>query len=45
MVAKGYGKSDPAVKNINADGSDNAENRQLNRRAELKIIKIKTQKK
>lgn len=45
MVAKGYGKSDPAANNINADGSDNPENRQLNRRAELKIIKIKSQKK
>ncbi|MBI2281158.1 MAG: PD40 domain-containing protein [Bacteroidetes bacterium] len=45
MVAKGYGKSDPAANNINADGSDNPENRQLNRRAELKIIKIKSLKK
>ncbi len=45
MVAKGYGKSEPAANNINADGSDNPENRQLNRRAELKIIKIKSQKK
>ena len=41
MVAKGYGKSDPAANNINADGSDNPGNRQLNRRAELKIITLK----
>lgn len=45
MVAKGYGKLNPAENNINADGSDNPDNRQLNRRAELKIIKLKFQKK
>lgn len=45
MIAKGYGKSNPVANNINADGSDNPNNRQLNRRAELKIIKIKSQKK
>ena len=44
MVAKGYGELQPAVDNNNPNGSDNLENRQLNRRVELKIIKIKTAK-
>lgn len=38
LVAKGYGESLPLVPNTNPDGSDNPENRQLNRRTEFKII-------
>ena len=38
MVAKGYGELQPSVNNTNPDGTDNPENRQLNRRVELKII-------
>lgn len=38
LVAKGYGESLPLVSNTNADGTDNPENRQLNRRTEFKII-------
>jgi len=38
LVFKGYGETQPTVKNINPDGSDNPDNRQLNRRVELKII-------
>lgn len=33
-----YGKSKPAVPNTNEDGSDNPENRQLNRRVEIKLM-------
>lgn len=33
-----FGESKPAVPNTNDDGSDNPENRQLNRRVEIKII-------
>jgi outer membrane protein OmpA-like peptidoglycan-associated protein/tetratricopeptide (TPR) repeat protein len=33
-----YGKSKPAVPNTNEDGSDNPENRQLNRRVEIVVI-------
>lgn len=33
-----YGKSKPAVPNTNEDGSDNPDNRQLNRRVEIKVI-------
>jgi outer membrane protein OmpA-like peptidoglycan-associated protein/tetratricopeptide (TPR) repeat protein len=40
MVAKGYGEAFPSVPNENKDGSDNPENRQLNRRVELKITGI-----
>lgn len=32
-----FGESKPIVENTNADGSDNAENRQLNRRVEIKV--------
>lgn len=32
-----WGESKPAVDNANADGSDNPENRQLNRRVEIKV--------
>jgi len=41
MKATGYGKTMPAADNKNADGSDDPEGRQLNRRAELKVIEIK----
>ncbi len=40
MAAKGHGESYPDALNQNADGSDNPVGRQLNRRAELKIISI-----
>jgi outer membrane protein OmpA-like peptidoglycan-associated protein len=40
MKAKGYGKSMPAVPNKKADGSDDPEGRQFNRRVELKITEI-----
>ncbi|NOQ71665.1 MAG: OmpA family protein [Crocinitomix sp.] len=32
-----FGENTPSVSNTNADGSDNAENRQLNRRVEIKV--------
>ncbi len=38
LIAKGYGESQPIAPNSNPDGSDNPENRQLNRRTELKIV-------
>ncbi|MCH8331430.1 MAG: OmpA family protein, partial [Bacteroidetes bacterium] len=38
LKAKGYGESVPLVPNENPDGSDNPENRQKNRRTEIKII-------
>jgi outer membrane protein OmpA-like peptidoglycan-associated protein len=41
VISKGYGESSPDAINQNADGSDNPEGRQLNRRVELKIIDIK----
>ncbi len=41
LTSKGYGESSPDAKNENADGTDNPEGRQLNRRVELKIIDIK----
>ncbi len=37
LTMKWFGESQPAVANANADGSDNEENRQLNRRCEFKI--------
>ena len=37
MKAKGYGEKKPVAKNSNADGSDNPEGRQLNRRVEFVI--------
>lgn len=40
MASKGHGESYPDALNQNADGSDNPAGRQLNRRAELKIIGI-----
>jgi len=41
MVAKGYGKTKPIAPNVNTDGSDNPEGRQLNRRTEFKVIGFK----
>jgi len=38
LVNKSYGESSPAAPNKNADGSDNPEGRDLNRRTEFKII-------
>jgi len=40
MKAKGYGKTMPAAANKKANGSDDPEGRQLNRRVELKITEI-----
>lgn len=40
MQAKGYGKTMPAANNKKANGKDNPDGRQLNRRVELKITKI-----
>ena len=36
--AKGYGEIMPKVPNTNPDGSDNEENRQINRRTEFKVL-------
>ena len=36
LVYKGYGESSPDATNQNADGTDNPNGRQLNRRVELK---------
>jgi outer membrane protein OmpA-like peptidoglycan-associated protein len=41
MVVMGHGKANPIAPNVNTDGSDNPEGRQLNRRVELKIIDTK----
>lgn len=38
MTAVGKGELEPIAKNNNADGSDNPEGRQLNRRIELKVL-------
>jgi outer membrane protein OmpA-like peptidoglycan-associated protein/tetratricopeptide (TPR) repeat protein len=40
MKAKGYGKSMPSVSNTKADGSDDPDGRQLNRRVEFTITEI-----
>jgi peptidoglycan-associated lipoprotein len=40
MIAKGYGESKPIARNTNADGTDNPEGRQKNRRTEFKILEI-----
>jgi outer membrane protein OmpA-like peptidoglycan-associated protein len=40
MKAKGYGETKPAASNEKADGSDDADARQLNRRVEFKITEI-----
>jgi OmpA-OmpF porin, OOP family len=39
LVAKGYGESMPVAPNANADGTDNPEGRQLNRRTEFRVLK------
>ena len=39
MLAKGYGETQPIAPNENADGSDNPEGRQKNRRTEFKVLK------
>jgi OmpA-OmpF porin, OOP family len=39
IISHGYGESMPVAPNSNADGSDNPEGRQLNRRVEFKILK------
>ena len=39
IVSKGYGETKPVAENANADGSDNPEGRQLNRRVEFTIMK------
>lgn len=39
IISQGYGENKPVAANSNADGSDNPEGRQLNRRVEFKILK------
>ena len=39
IISQGYGETKPVANNSNADGSDNPEGRQLNRRVEFKILK------
>lgn len=39
MKTRGYGESRPVAPNYNADGSDNPEGRQKNRRVEISLIK------
>lgn len=39
LITKAYGKCCPLVKETNADGSDNAEARSINRRLEFKMLK------
>ena len=39
VTSHGYGETVPVAPNSNADGSDNPEGRQLNRRVEFKILK------
>ena len=39
LVAKGYGETAPVAENSNADGTDNPEGRQQNRRTEFKVLK------
>jgi OmpA-OmpF porin, OOP family len=39
IVSKGYGETKPVAGNTHADGSDNPEGRQLNRRVEFMIMK------
>ncbi len=40
LQAKGFGETMPAADNEKADGSDNPEGRQLNRRVEFKIVSM-----
>ena len=39
IISQGYGETKPVADNANADGTDNPEGRQLNRRVEFKILK------
>jgi OOP family OmpA-OmpF porin len=39
IISQGYGETKPVAANSHADGSDNPEGRQLNRRVEFKILK------
>lgn len=39
LVARGYGETMPVAPNENADGTDNPEGRQQNRRTEFKVLK------
>ena len=39
LQSRGYGESQPVAPNTNADGSDNPEGRQQNRRTEFKVLK------
>ena len=39
IVSQGYGETKPETSNTNADGTDNPEGRQLNRRVEFTILK------
>ncbi|MGB5007690.1 MAG: OmpA family protein, partial [Ferruginibacter sp.] len=39
IISQGYGETKPVAGNSNADGTDNPEGRQLNRRVEFKILK------
>ena len=39
IISQGYGETKPVANNSNADGTDNPEGRQLNRRVEFKILK------
>ncbi|MGB4843528.1 MAG: OmpA family protein [Ferruginibacter sp.] len=39
IVSQGYGETKPVADNTNADGSDNPDGRQLNRRVEFTILK------
>lgn len=41
LTAKGYGKTKPIAPNANADGTDNPDGRQMNRRTEFKVIGLK----
>ncbi len=41
IFARGYGESSPRVPNQNPDGSDNPENRQINRRTEFKVLEYR----
>lgn len=40
VQAKGYGEARPIADNINADGTDNPDGRQMNRRIELRILSV-----
>ncbi len=40
LVAKGYGETKPIALNSNADGTDNPDGRQMNRRTEFKVIGV-----